>query len=396
MSPGPLAILYVGVLPPALGGAQHVGGLLVTGLAERGHRVRAISPITAEAQQDGDVLARAHPALRVARLVAPPTPVDDARAEDAYRRELGARLRQAVIDEIASDRPAVLVTSNTSMAVHVPELQTAHDVPCVLIVHGSTALGMIARTVPPDHDLLVGLRQTARLVAVAPHLARALGRLGLDDICVIENPVDVGRFAPRPKDPDLMEALAVTPEDLVVAHLSRLASVKRPLDVVLSAERALRSNPRLLYLVLGDGPLRATMEEACAQRGLTPRFRFVGGVAHAAVPAYLNLADVVVMPSESEGQCLVYLETQACGRVLLASDIPAAREVIIDGETGLLFRRGDIGHLAARTLDAAADPGLRASIGVRARQAAETHALDTVVASYEALFREVIARRGTG
>jgi glycosyltransferase involved in cell wall biosynthesis len=58
------------------------------------------------------------------------------------------------------------------------------------------------------------------------------------------------------------------------------------------------------------------------------------------VPDYINLADVVVMPSEREGQSLVYLEAQACGKLIVASDIPAAREVITDGETGLLFERG--------------------------------------------------------
>ena len=396
MSAGCLAILYVGALPPAAGGSQHVGGLLVAGLAERGHRVRAISLITDAAQQDGDTFARAHPPLRITRVVAPAAPMDDAQAEDAYRREQGVRLRDAVVKEIGSDRPDVLVTSQTSMAVHVPEFQTAYDVPCALIVHGPTVLGMVAGTVPADRALLSGLRQTSRLVAVAPHLARALRRLGLDNSCVIENPVDVGRFAPGRKDPDLMEALAVTREDLVVAHVSRLGAVKRPLDIVFSAEHALRSNPRLLYLILGDGPLRATMQQACAQRGLTPHFRFVGRVDHAAVPTYLNLADVVVMPSESEGQCLVCLETQACGRVLLASDIPAAVDVVIDGETGLLFRKGDIAHLAARTLEAAADPSLRAAIGARARQAAEAHSIDKVVTSYEAVFREVIARRDGG
>jgi glycosyltransferase involved in cell wall biosynthesis len=56
------------------------------------------------------------------------------------------------------------------------------------------------------------------------------------------------------------------------------------------------------------------------------------------MPDYINLADIVVMPSAAETQALVYLETQACARLLLASDIPGAREVIVDGETGLLFR----------------------------------------------------------
>jgi glycosyltransferase involved in cell wall biosynthesis len=320
--------------------------------------------------------------------------MDDAQAEGAHRREQGGRLRDAVVTEIGRDRPDVLVASNTSMAVHVPEFQAAYDVPCVLIVHGPMVLGMVAGTVPADRDLLSSLRQTAQVVAVAPHLARALRRLGLADSCVVENPVDLRRFAPRAKDPSLMDALGVTPADVVVAHVSRLGAVKRPLDLVLSAERALRSNPRLLDLVLGDGPLRPAMQEAGAQRGLTRRFRFVGWVGHEAVPAYLNLADVVVMPSESEGQCLVYLETQACGRVLLASDIPAAVEVVVDGETGLLFRKGDVAHLAARTLEAAADPRLREAIGARARRAAEPHALDRVLTSYERLFREVIARRG--
>jgi glycosyltransferase involved in cell wall biosynthesis len=47
------------------------------------------------------------------------------------------------------------------------------------------------------------------------------------------------------------------------------------------------------------------------------------------------------MPSDSETQALVYLEAQACARVLLASDVPGAREVMTDGETGLLFRKED-------------------------------------------------------
>jgi hypothetical protein len=73
---------------------------------------------------------------------------------------------------------------------------------------------------------------------------------------------------------------------------------------------------------------------------------------YAEVPRYLNLADLVVTPSETEGLSRVYLETQACGRVLIASDIPAAREVVEPGHTGLLFPRGDPAALAAAILRA--------------------------------------------
>jgi glycosyltransferase involved in cell wall biosynthesis len=113
---------------------------------------------------------------------------------------------------------------------------------------------------------------------------------------------------------------------------------------------------------------------------------------YARVPAYVNLTDIVVMPSETEGLARVYLETQVCERLLLASDIPAAREVIVDGETGLLFRTGDIDDLTAKTLLVAGDPELRTRIGRQARARAIRHTLDDVVAAYAATLEEVVRR----
>lgn len=92
-------------------------------------------------------------------------------------------------------------------------------------------------------------------------------------------------------------------------HLSSLKEVKRPLDIVSSAAGALRQNPKLVYVIVGDGLLRGAMEDTCRQKRLTERFRFVGWVDHQRVPDYINLADIVVMPSETEIRSLVRLET---------------------------------------------------------------------------------------
>jgi glycosyltransferase involved in cell wall biosynthesis len=100
------------------------------------------------------------------------------------------------------------------------------------------------------------------------------------------------------------------------------------------------------------------------------------------MPEVLAAADMVVMPSSGEAQARVYLETQASERVLIASDIPAAREVISDGETGLLFRTGDATQLAARILSVARDPELRLRIGRQARERVAAHSLPAVVAAY--------------
>jgi glycosyltransferase involved in cell wall biosynthesis len=76
----------------------------------------------------------------------------------------------------------------------------------------------------------------------------------------------------------------------------------------------------------------------------------VGWVEYEQVPKYVNLAEIVVMPSDDENQARVYLEAQACGRVLLASDIGGAREVITDGVAVALYRKGDIEDPTHKTL----------------------------------------------
>ena len=160
------------------------------------------------------------------------------------------------------------------------------------------------------------------------------------------------------------------------------------MDIVQSAERVLRDDPRTVYVIVGDGSERRPMEEECVRLRIRDRFRFVGWVDHDAMPEYLSLGDVVVMPSESEALALVYLETQASARTLVASDIPASREVVDHGRTGLLFRKGDVGDLVDKTRLAVRDRALRVAIGEAARAAASAHDLRVTVESYLAVLRD--------
>lgn len=123
-------------------------------------------------------------------------------------------------------------------------------------------------------------------------------------------------------------------------------------------------------------------------------FRFRDWVGHDRVADFVNASDVVAMPSAAEAQALVYLETAACGRTLIASDIPAAREVVEHGRTGLLFPTGDAEALAAAILTAARDPELRMRLGEAARRAMERHSLDRVVAEYDELLVSPVAPAG--
>jgi glycosyltransferase involved in cell wall biosynthesis len=357
--------------------------------------VRALSPITEAGLAQGDPFAARHPEIPVTRFLLPynethsnvPTP-------DSFRRIERQALDQHLPRLIAEARPDIIMVGRETFVWHVPDFAAAAGLPFVVRIAGGTIIGLLEDNYTPavTAHWMQQLRKAARIVAPSGTLADGARRvLGLDNVALVMNAIDTGRFVPRPKDPGLLQALDLRDDNVVVMHVSNMKNLKRPLDIAQAAARTLPRDPRLVYVVVGDGPLREDLETACRELGLRDRFRFVGWVDYDTLPNYINLADIMVMPSSAEGLARVYLETQACGRLLLASDIPNAREVVTDGETGLLFRTADIDDFAAKTLMAAADPTLRAAIGRKARAYAEqAHSLDRAVAAYLDIFTDAI------
>jgi glycosyltransferase involved in cell wall biosynthesis len=78
--------------------------------------------------------------------------------------------------------------------------------------------------------------------------------------------------------------------------------------------------------------------------------------------------------------------------VLIASDIAGAREVIRAGETGLLFRKGDVDDLTSKLVLAAGDANLRERIGRAAREAVRKHDVETFVTNYDRMIRRLVMR----
>ena len=387
---GTLSVLFVGTLPPHPGGSAISAAGLLSGLAGRGHRIRSIAPTTAVALAE-----RATPAVSELGIhwyevphfeTAPNLPSSDAyvAVERNGIAPLFARL-------VAEERPDLVVAGRESFARAVPELARAERLPCAIRLTGATSSALLDGTYDAAQTprVLAGLRQADLRFTPAAHLARSMTSLGIGDVRVVPNAVDLDRFSPGPRDEALAAALGIADDDVVIAHVSNLKAIKRPLDVVASASRALRDEPRLFYLVVGDGTYRGQMEAACAAAGVRERFAFTGWLEYDQVPDHVRLADIVVVPSETEGQARVYIETQACGRVLLASDIAAAREVVVDGETGVLCPVADVEALAAKTVSLARQPELRERIGDQARQAVQAHELPLAVRRVEALLRDL-------
>lgn len=388
-------ILYVGTLPPHPGGSAISCAELIAGFANLGHAVRSLAPITPEGLEPEDRFALDHPELEVTRFVVPQFDTGLPIPTPRWYRELErVQLHDKVSRLVASRRPDVIFIGRESFAWDVPALARDASTPSVMTVRGgSRTAKLLTGDYPNALGLIEEYRRVSQIVTVAEHLTEGLRRLGLNNVRTVSNAIDLTRFKPRPKERALLSELCIDDGDVVVMHIANLLARKRSMDLVRSAELALRMDSRLLYVVVGDGPLKQTMMDSCRESGILGRFRFTGWIEYHRIPEYVNLADLIVVPSESEGLARVYLETQACARVLLASDIPPAREVIVDGKTGLLFERGSIDELAAKTLLAAREPELRAQIGAKARERILGSSIDQAVVSYLSIIRQV-AQRG--
>ncbi len=91
-----------------------------------------------------------------------------------------------------------------------------------------------------------------------------------------------------------------------------------------------------MYVIAGEGDLRGELQQLAESLEITDAVKFLGPVAHDALPSLYRAADVFVMPSTGEGFGIVYLESIACGTPVIAGESDGAEDPAHDGKLGTL------------------------------------------------------------
>jgi glycosyltransferase involved in cell wall biosynthesis len=212
-----------------------------------------------------------------------------------------------------------------------------------------------------------------RIVAVSAELAAKLESNGVKKgiTRVVYNGVD-GRFAPG-CTAAARRALALPADLFTILFVGLLVPVKG-LDMLFEALEIL-ADEQIFCALVGDGPQQPYLENRARQAGMAERLRFAGRRPTAEVPQWLNAADVLVLPSQSEGRPNVVLEAQACGKAVIATRVGGTPELIKDGETGLLVESSDAVGLAAALRRLKGDRAFCQQLGDQARHHIITHDL---------------------
>lgn len=184
-------------------------------------------------------------------------------------------------------------------------------------------------------------RRAGGLLAVSAAMKRDMAAIGLpeDRIRLHYTGVDLDRFVPGDRAA-LKAALGVSGP--LIACVGALIPRKGQAILI----DALPQIPEATLMLIGDGPDRAALEARALAGGVGERVRFTGSVAHEALPDLLAAADVMALPSESEGLANAWVESLACGTPVVIADAGGAREVV---------DRPWAGRIAARDPQAFAD-----------------------------------------
>lgn len=208
--------------------------------------------------------------------------------------------------------------------------------------------------------LLSRMAAVTVLWPAAGESVRALHHVPAERIHVIPNAVPAGR-CPVPDAGArraARQALGLPAEAPVVAAIGALGSEKRVGDAV----AACAALPEVHLLVAGDGPERPALERRAAAEA-PGRAHFAGTLPGPAQA--LAAADVVVLPSRTEGMPGVLIEAGLSGVPAVASDVGGVSQIVRDGETGVLVAPGDVVALAAGLRRALAE---RQALGAAARR----------------------------
>jgi len=240
------------------------------------------------------------------------------------------------------------------------------------------------------------LRRADRFIAISSEIVDGLVNMGVpaDRIARIPNGVDTDRFQPvTAAERARLRAELGLPADRIVVNFTGRLSRAKGLPMLLEVWRQLMASEQPVHLALvGSGrdsfdDCEDDLRTFITQHRLAETISMPGAVAD--VGAWLQAADVFVLPSEYEGLPLALLEAMACGLPAIATRVGAISEVIHDRDNGVLVPARDAEALCRALEWALAHPERTRELGARARDTVvQRFSLNAVTSSYAVTLRE--------
>lgn len=217
---------------------------------------------------------------------------------------------------------------------------------------------------------------------------------------IIPPGVDTSHFYPIPAD-EAKQFIGLKAYDRMILFVGRIEPLKG-VDTLIRAMACIKFKTQIgrvhLAIIGGEpdaSPARMTVEMARLQKlsddlCVDQTVLFLGKRGQDTLPYYYSAAEVLVMPSHYESFGMVALEAMACGTPVVASDVGGLGFLVQDGQTGFTIPNGDPEILCDKLSLLLGDSALRARMGERAVQVAQTYSWDQIAAQIAGIYAELV------
>ncbi len=259
--------------------------------------------------------------------------------------------------------------------------------PFVTTLHG-TDITLVGKDESFEPVITFAINQSDAVTAVSDSLkADTYKHFNVKrDIEVIPNFIDLKRYQGCSTD-GVLKAFAPKGERLLL-HTSNFRPVKRVEDVLDIFSKVRKEVPSKLLLA-GDGPERPKIEALCRKLGTCDDVHFLGKLKN--IEEVYSVADLFLLPSETESFGLAALEAMASRVPVISSNTGGIPEINENGVTGFLSNVGDTDEMAANALKLLKDKALLDKFREAAYQKAKQFSEDSIIPIYEKLYERVLA-----
>jgi glycosyltransferase involved in cell wall biosynthesis len=242
------------------------------------------------------------------------------------------------------------------------------------------------------------VRRIDAAFALTPELVTEVERLGFGGpVWLVPNSRRPEPFLAVDRDTAgarLREETGVAPDVVLLGLVGALVEQKRPERALEVLQQLLAAGHRVHLVVVGDGPLRASLEARAREHGVAADVSFLGHRRD--VANVLGGLDVVLLTSDVEGIPGVVIEAQMAGCPVVTFPLGRVAEVVDDGTSGVVLARPDVGAMVDAVAALVTDADARTRMGGAARARAREFATDRVAARYSAHLADLVDRTARG
>lgn len=214
------------------------------------------------------------------------------------------------------------------------------------------------------------------IVALTPSIQNYLKGMGIRTSAVIPNAIDPTAYENKGDDNYILCA-------------AKLVKHKRVEDLIYAYSKIMENNIAKL-IIIGNGPEDKRLKEIVRYLSIENRIQFLPFLTKAAYREYLSKCSIFAFPSETEAFGLVVIEAMACGKPVIACNMPGPGDIINHGHDGFLFHKRNISELKQYLEILLDNQELRKKIGSNARKTVEKkYTFEHIGQQYLSLFKEI-------